>query len=136
MPGLGDSCRLTAVRVGDHATPGGVALIDGSAPLTLVLATATGAVSGVVITLEEKPAVGVVVLSPTDGEATPQFVQLDAEGRYRFSQVLAGEYRLTAMNSLNSTDYLDPVEAPNLGSKLVVVEAGREITSNLRIVRK
>jgi hypothetical protein len=41
MPDLGASCRLAAVRVGDQVAPGGFAVIDGSAPLTLVLTTAT-----------------------------------------------------------------------------------------------
>ena len=41
MPDLGESCSLAAVRVGDQAAPGGFAVIDGSAPLTLVLSTAT-----------------------------------------------------------------------------------------------
>jgi hypothetical protein len=124
------------VRAGDQAAPGGFALIDGSAALTLVLTTATGEISGAVTTQEDKPAVGIVVLSPADDEAASQMAQLDAEGRYRFSQVLAGEYRLTAMNSLNSTDYLDPLEAPKLGAKFVVVEAGRNVTSNLRLVEQ
>jgi hypothetical protein len=137
MPGLGSSCRLAAVRVGDQAAPGGLALIDGSAPLTLVLTTATGEISGVVTTQEGKPAVGIVVLAPAeDDEGPPQVAQLDAEGRYRFSHILAGEYRLTAMNGLNSTDYLDPVEAPKLGANLVVVEAGKSVTSDLRLVRE
>ncbi len=136
MPGLGDSCRLAAVRVGDHAAPGGVAVIDGTAPLTLVLATGTGAVSGAVTTQEDKPAAGIVLLSRTDGEGGLQVAPLDAEGRYRFSQVLAGEYRLTAMESLNSVDYLDSVEAPKLGAKLVVVEEGRTTTSDMRITRQ
>ena len=65
-----------------------------------------------------------------------EVAQLDAEGRYRLSHILAGEYRLTAMNGLNSTDYLDPVEAPKLGANLVVVEAGKSVTSDLRLVRK
>jgi hypothetical protein len=136
MPGLGDSCRLAAVRMGDQAASGDVAMIDGSVPLTLVLTTATGGISGTVIAQDDKPAVGLVVLSRTDGEAVSQVSPLDAEGRYRFSQVLAGEYRLTAMDSLNSTDYLDPIAAPNLGAKLIVVEAGRQITSDLRLVQK
>jgi hypothetical protein len=137
MPGLGSSCRLAAVRVGDRAAPGGVALIDGSAPLTLVLTTATGEISGVVTTQEGKPAVGIVVLSPADdAEGFPQAAQLDAEGRYRLSRIVAGEYRLTAMNALNSTDYLDPVEAPKLGAKRVVVEAGQTVTFDLRLVRE
>jgi hypothetical protein len=136
MPGLGESCRLAAVRVGDHAAPGGVAMIDGSVPLTLVLATGSGAVSGAVTTQEDKPAAGIVLLSRTDGEGVLQVAQLDAEGRYRFSQVLAGEYGLTAMDSLNSVDYLDSVEAPKLGAKLVVVEAGRTTTSDMRITRQ
>jgi hypothetical protein len=136
MPGLGDSCRLTSVRVGDQSAPGGVALIDGSAPLTLVLATATGAVSGGVITQEDKPAAGIVVLSRTDGEGVAQVAQLDGEGRYGFSQVLAGEYRLTAMDGLNSADYLDSVEASKLGAKLVVVEAGQTTMSDMRITER
>jgi hypothetical protein len=124
-------------RLGDRAAPGGVALIDGSAPLTLVLTTATGEISGVVTTQEGKPAVGIVVLSPADdAEGFPQAAQLDAEGRYRLSRIVAGEYRLTAMNALNSTDYLDPVEAPKLGAKRVVVEAGQTVTFDLRLVRE
>jgi hypothetical protein len=136
MPGLGDSCRLAAVRVGDHAAPGGVAVIDGSVPLILVLTTATGGISGTLTAQDDKPAVGFVVLSRTDGEDAAQVAELDSEGRYQFSHVVSGEYRLTAMNSLNSTDYLDPVEARNLGSKLVVVEAGRQVTSDLRLEPK
>jgi hypothetical protein len=136
MPGLGESCRLAAVRVGDQAAPGGFAVIDGSAPLTLVLTTASGEISGAVTAQDDKPAVGFVVLSRTDGDGASQVAQLDAEGRYRFSQVLAGEYRLTAMDSLNSADYLDPIEASNLGAKLVVVEAGQTTMSDMRITER
>jgi hypothetical protein len=136
MPGLGSSCRLAAVRVGDQAAPGGLAPIDGSAPLTLVLTTATGEISGAVTTQEGKPAVGMVVLAPSDDVAAPQVARLDAEGRYRFSHILAGEYRVTAMDRLNSTDYLDPIEAPKLGADLVVVKAGESVTSDPREVRR
>jgi len=136
MPGLGGSCRLAAVRVGDQAAPDGVAQIDGSATVTLVLITATGEISGGVTTQEGKPAPGLVVLSLADGEGAIQVARLDAEGRYRFSDVLAGTYRLMALGSLNSTDYLDALVAPNRGAKLVVVEAGRKVTSDLRLIRK
>ena len=124
------------MRVGDQAVPDGVAQIDGSATVTLVLITATGEISGRVTTQEDKPATGLVVLSLADGEGAIQVARLDAEGRYRSGDVLAGTYRLMALGSLNSTDYLDPLEAPNLGAKLVVVEAGRNVTSDLRLVRK
>jgi hypothetical protein len=136
MPGLGALCRLAAVRVGNQEATGGVALIDGPAPLTIVLSTATGEVSGAVTAEDAKPAVGVVLLLSTDGHGAVQAAQVDAEGHYSFSEVLAGVYRLIALDRLNSTDYLDPFEAPKLGAKLVVIKAGRTATSDLRLVRQ
>ena len=136
MPGLGNSCRLAGVRASGEADPSGSVPIDGATPLLLTLTTATGEISGVVSTLEGKAAAGIVVLSPTDGDGSPQVVQLGAEGRYRFSRVLAGEYQLTAMRSMDSTDYLDPVETRALGAERVMVEAERQVTSNLRLVQE
>jgi hypothetical protein len=136
MPGLGNSCRLTTLRVGDHAAPGGVARIDGSAPLTLVLTAATGELSGTVAASDAKPPRGIVVLTPADGDCVAQVAQIDAGGHYRFGQVLAGEYRLIALDGLNSADYLDPQKASDRGAQSVVMEAGRKLTFDLRLVRQ
>lgn len=135
LPDLEDSCRLAAVRVGNEATPDGIALVDGSAPLTLDIGSATGEISGVVTRPEAKPAVGNVVLVPADREGAVQIAQFDAEGGYRFSRVPAGAYRLMAMKELNSMDYLDPLAAPNLDARTVLVEAGRKATADLRLVQ-
>jgi hypothetical protein len=136
MPGLGDSCRLASVLVGNEVLRPGAVSIDGAAPLTLVLTAARGAVSGVVTASAAKPGTALVVLLPTDGEGPMQVDQVSAEGRYRFDQVLAGEYLVLALDGLSSADYLDPVEALRLGAKPVVVGAGIEATCNLRLIQR
>jgi hypothetical protein len=120
LPDLEDRCRLAAVRVGNEAAPDGIALVDGSAPLTLDIGTATGEISGLVTGAKAEPAAGKVVLVPADREGPLQIAQLDAEGHYRFDKVPAGEYRVMAVKELNSTDYL---------------EAGRKATADLRLLR-
>lgn len=130
------SCPLVEVRVGDRPAPLGVALLDGSTPLTLVLTARTGDVSGAVTTDEASPAAGIVLLASIDADGVVQVAQIDAEGRYQFRDVLAGQYRLLALSRLDSTDCLDSDEARNLGAKLVQVEGGKKLTSDLKLVRK
>lgn len=134
MPALGATCRLAAVRVGEQEAPGGVAWIDGSAPLTLVLSTETGEVSGEVTAQEGMPAAGFVVLTPADGAGPARVAALDAKGRYRLPDVLAGTYNAIAVEQLRSADYLDPLEARKLGAMPIAVEAGRKVTCDLRLV--
>jgi hypothetical protein len=136
MPGLGNSCRIAAVRVGDQLARGAVVQVDGSAPLTVVLTAATGEVSGVVTASDGALPRGIVVLSPADGDRAAQVTKIDAAGGFRFAHVLVGEYRMIALSALNSADYLDPLEESNLGAKPIVVEAGRKLTSDLRLVRR
>ena len=134
LPDLEDRCRLAAVRVGNETAPDGVGL-DGLAPLMLDISTATGEISGTVIGTKAEPVAGKVLLVPADREGAPQTAQLDAGGRYRFDKVPTGTYRLIAMKELNSTDYLDPIAAPNLDTKMVRVEAGRKATADLTLIR-
>lgn len=136
MPGLEQTCRLAEVRVGDEPAQGGHALIDGTAPLTVVLTTATGKVSGTVTTEDGKPAAGTVLLVSADSNQPVQTAPIDTEGRYQFSRVLTGAYRLMTLARLTSTDYLDPLEAANLGAKSITVEAGQKVTSDLKLVRQ
>jgi hypothetical protein len=133
---LRGSCPLVEVRVGDQPAPLGVALLDGSTSLTLLLTNRTGDVSGAVTADEASPAAGIVLLAPVDADGVVQVAQINAEGRYQFRDVLAGQYRLMALSRLDSTDYLDSVEAKNLGAKLVLVEGGKKLTSDLKLVRK
>jgi hypothetical protein len=130
------SCPLVEVRVGDRPAPLGVALLDGSTPLTLVLTARTGDVSGAVTSDEGSPATGIVLLAPVDADGDVQVAQINAEGLYQFRDVLAGQYRLMALSRLDSTDYLDSDEAGKLGAKVVLVEAGKKLTSDLKLVRK
>ncbi len=132
----GASCPLVEVRVGDQLAPNGVALVDGSAPLTLVLTARTGDVLGAVTSDDGKPASGIVLLAPIDADGVVQQVPINAEGRYEFRDVLAGQYRLIALSRLDSAEYLDADEATNLGAKLVHVEGGKRLTSDLKLVRK
>src|ERR1017187_8718987 len=135
LPDLEDRCRLAAVRVGNEAAPDGIALVDGSAPLTLDISTATGEISGLVTGTKAEPAAGKVVLVPVDREGPLQIAQLDAGGCYRFDKVPAGEYRVMAVKELNSTDYMDPMAAPKLDTRMVQVEAGRKAIADLRLLR-
>ncbi len=136
MPDLAGSHRLASIQVGNTTAPGRSVDVDGTTPLTIVLTAATGEVSGNVSDREDKPAKGIVVLAPVDGEGAIQVQHVEAGGRYRFSDVLEGKYRLVALESLDSADYLDPVEALNLSGKLVKVEAGRKLISNLRLIQR
>ncbi|MEN6607511.1 MAG: carboxypeptidase regulatory-like domain-containing protein [Bryobacteraceae bacterium] len=136
MPDLADSYRLASVQVGNATAPDRLVDIGGTAPLTIVLTAATGEVSGSVSDTEGKPARGVVLLSPADEEGSAQVQNADAGGRFRFSNVPEGKYRLIALETLDSTDYLDPVEALNLDGKLIKVEAGQKLTSDLRLIQR
>lgn len=133
---LDGSCRLAEVRVGDKVAPGGMVAIDGQSPLTLVLTSATGEISGVVGGADAPTTTGMVILSPADGEGAVQVAQVDAAGRYAFGHVVAGEYLLVARKALDSTNYLDAVESPKLGTKLVTVEAGGKVKCDLKLPSK
>jgi hypothetical protein len=126
-PELAGTCRLV---------PPTLTLPDGAgAELVLALSSAAGEISGTVTTHEAKPAGGLVVLWPADREGDPELAQVDASGRYRFHNVLVGPYLLMPVGRLNSADDMDPEQAPKRGAKTVTVQAGREVTTDLRLVR-
>ncbi len=132
LPELGHSCSLTSLLVGSEVAPGGIAMVDGSAPLTLRIGAGTGEVAGQVSGGDDRLTTGMVLLVSADREEPPRAAHLDEGGRYRFERVPAGEYYLTAVKELNSMDYMDPVVVANTGAQFLRLSPGQKATADLR----
>lgn len=133
LPALEAPCHLAEVHVGSSPTSAGSVMVDGTAPLTLVISAASGGLSGSVTTDSGQHATGVVILIHAEGEPGIQVARLDPEGRYRFDQVSPGPYRLVAPGELMSMDFLDPIAVEKMATMGVLVQAGRAMDANMRI---
>lgn len=136
------SCFLDRLQHGDQPAPDHTITVSGAherEPVTAVFSAESGALTGLVTTADDQPAVGtLVVLVPQLYDidtAEARVADADAEGRYRFSGLVPGRYRLLAVQSLDSGEYLDPSfwAEQGTGQFEATVQTGKTTGINLRI---
>jgi hypothetical protein len=99
-------CHLDTVFVGGQLAPRRSVLLTGSEPLTLILSTSAGALSGLV---HDASVATTVVLLSEDVDDAMWAVPTDSEGHYRFSAIPPGRYLLFCLLTPHSVDFLDPL---------------------------
>lgn len=140
LTGLVGECFLEQIAQGERMIENRTVTIVGDREretLALLLTPRGGSVAGRVTARDDAPAPGsAVVLVPVGGggEET-RATATDANGQFEFERVAPGRYRLAAMKSINSNEYLDPLfwwDRQN-ASLEIAVKSGTSSTADLRI---
>lgn len=145
LQAIGDGCSLESVILGEHRVEGRAVTIGRGREgeqLALVLTAEVGAVMGSVAAAEGSHAGGALVLmmpSVLTGEVYSEELRAttaDADGRFEFRQLPAGQYRLIAVRSIHSNEYLDPLfwSEQQIDTVDVVVKGGSVAEAALRII--
>jgi 5-hydroxyisourate hydrolase-like protein (transthyretin family) len=143
VTGLPEGFYLKSIRAGDVETINtGLTVMPGAAPvLTIVARPYAGTVDGSVKNKDGQPVTGsTVVLWPTAKNARSVLFKTattDAQGRYTFSSVAPGDYRLAAFEFLEpgaaqDPEFLSAFEAK--AEKLSIQEKGRETKALVEII--
>lgn len=142
VSGLPDGFYLKSIRAGEQETiHTGLTIPPGAAPaLKIVARPNAGALEGTVKNKEGQPVAGsTVVLWPTTKNARQALFKTattDAQGRYTFSSVAPGDYRLAAFEFLEpgaaqDPDFLRAFESK--AEKVSIQEKGRETKALVEI---
>lgn len=138
------SCFLDKLQHGEQPAPDHTIAVSGARdrePITAVFSSESGGLAGLVTTADDQPAGGtLVVLVPQLYDidtAGARVANADVEGRYRFSGLAPGRYRLLAVQSLDSSEYLDPSfwAEQGTGQFEATVQTGKTTGINLRIAQ-
>ncbi|MGH9660968.1 MAG: carboxypeptidase-like regulatory domain-containing protein, partial [Bryobacteraceae bacterium] len=135
VTGLPPGFYVKSIHRGDEdVLAGGLALAESSAPLEIVVSAAGARVDGVVVNAKNEPAAGAsVVLAPV----TPQpnrrdqyrSAAADQLGRFALQGIPPGDYRLFAVEDLETGAHQDPEflkPFDNVAEKLRLAENARE----------
>ena len=143
---IGDRCSLENLTFGEHRVEGRTITIGGDLKqeqMALMLTAEAGTVMGSIAPSGGLPAGGVLVLMMPgflNGELDSEQLRAtaaDADGRFEFPHVPPGQYRLIAMKSMPSNEYLDPLfwSEKQVDPVDVIVKGGRVAEAVLRIIQ-
>lgn len=138
MQGLEEGCYLRAVRQGGRKLDDLMIEVNEDTRLVLILSSGTGAVSGTVVGAEDKPApagTAVILVAELDGfaEEDVRTALTAADGSFRIDRIPPGSYRILAVGSVVSKDYLDPAFWNEHAGTRASVEQGSSVEVQLRI---
>ena len=132
---------LKSARFGDQDAADSLTVTDAGTRLDVVLSAAGGKVEGSVRDAEKKPAVGIqVALVPEgDGRSNPDLFKsanTDQDGRFSFTGLKPGEYKVFAWEKVESGAWQDPafLEPIEAKGKKVKVEKGAAQTVDPEII--
>lgn len=113
LRGLEEGCYLGAVQQGGRKLHDFMIEVNEDTRLGLTLSSGTGTVTGTVVGAEDKPApAGTAVILVAESDSVPdedaRTASTAADGSFRIERIPPGSYRILAVGSVVSQDYLDP----------------------------
>lgn len=136
--GFEEGCYLRAVRQRGRKLDDLMIEVNEDTRLGLILTSGTGAVFGTVVGAEDKPApagTAVILVAELGGfvEEDARTASTAADGSFRIDRIPPGSYRILAVGSVVSKDYLDPEFWNEHAGTRASVEQGSSVEVQLRV---